>query len=243
MLLIAGLGNPGSRYAKNRHNIGFMAADEIHRRHRFSPWQKKFQAEIADGTIGGEKVLLIKPQTFMNLSGQSVGEAVRFYKLSPSDLVVIYDELDLPAGKVRVKTGGGAGGHNGIRSIDAHCGKDYRRIRLGIGHPGAKELVHNHVLGDFAKADQEWLEPLLAAVADNADLLVKGDDNTFMNRVSLALGGGAPRSNGRKDADKPAGGAKGQSHIRQARPAKPAVNMPESGPMADMLKKLFGKKD
>jgi len=243
MLLIAGLGNPGPRYAKNRHNIGFMAADEIHRRHRFSPWQKKFQAEIADGTIGGEKVLLIKPQTFMNLSGQAVGEAMRFYKLSPSDLVVIYDELDLPPGKVRAKTGGGSGGHNGIKSIDAHCGKDYRRIRLGIGHPGVKEMVHNHVLGDFAKVDQEWLEPLLSAIADNTDLLVKGDDNTFMNRVSLAMGGGAPRSNGRKDADKPAGAAKGQSHIRQARPTRPAADIPASGPMADMLKKLFGKKD
>ncbi|WP_420962600.1 aminoacyl-tRNA hydrolase [Brucella sp. IR073] len=236
MLLIAGLGNPGPRYAKNRHNIGFMAADEIHRRFSFSPWQKKFQAEIADGIIGGEKAILIKPQTFMNLSGQSVGEAMRFYKLSPADLIVIYDELDLPPAKLRVKTGGGSGGHNGIKSIDAHCGKEYRRVRLGIGHPGAKELVHNYVLGDFAKADSEWLDPLLGALADNADLLVKGDDNGFMSRITLAMGGG--ERNARKQAE-----PKAQSHIRQARPAKPAVNIPESGPMADMLKKLFGKKD
>lgn len=236
MLLIAGLGNPGSRYAKNRHNIGFMAADEIHRRHRFSPWQKKFKAEIADGIIDGEKVLLIKPQTFMNLSGESVGEAMRFYKLAPADLVVIYDELDLPAGKVRVKTGGGSGGHNGIKSIDAHCGKEYRRVRLGISHPGAKELVHAYVLGDFAKVDSEWLDLLLAGIADNAGLLVKGDDNGFMTRMTLAMGGGE-----RKDPKPPE--PKGQSHIRQARPAKPAINVPESGPMADMLKRLFGKKD
>jgi len=170
MLLIAGLGNPGPKYAHNRHNIGFMAADEIFRRHRFSNWQKKFQAEIADGVIDGEKVLLIKPQTFMNLSGQSVGEAMRFYKLTPADLVVIYDELDLNPGKLRIKTGGGSGGHNGIKSIDSHMqsfpgGQNYRRMRLGIGHPGAKELVHNYVLGDFAKADNEWLDTLLGAVS------------------------------------------------------------------------------
>ncbi|RCS25553.1 aminoacyl-tRNA hydrolase [Phyllobacterium salinisoli] len=247
MLLIAGLGNPGSRYAKNRHNIGFMAADEIHRRHRFSPWQKKFHAEIADGAIDGEKVLLIKPQTFMNLSGQAVGEAMRFYKLSPADLVVIYDELDLPAAKLRIKTGGSSGGHNGIKSIDAHCGKDYRRIRLGIGHPGVKELVHAHVLGDFAKVDGEWLELLLGGIADNAGYLVKGDDNGFMNRISLAMGGGDPRSGERKEkaageTQKPAA-AKGQSHIRQARTPKSAADIPASGPMADMLKRLFGKKD
>ncbi|HET7411899.1 MAG TPA: aminoacyl-tRNA hydrolase, partial [Pararhizobium sp.] len=136
MLLIAGLGNPGPRYAGNRHNIGFMAADAIARRHGFSSWSKKFKGEIADGTIEGEKVLLVKPQTFMNLSGEAVGEAMRFYKLSPADLTVIHDELDLAAGRARLKTGGGNGGHNGLKSIDAHCGKDYRRLRLGISHPG-----------------------------------------------------------------------------------------------------------
>ncbi|MBZ9604148.1 aminoacyl-tRNA hydrolase [Phyllobacterium chamaecytisi] len=241
MLLIAGLGNPGFQYAANRHNIGFMAADEIHRRHSFSPWTKKFQALIADGTIEGEKTILIKPQTFMNLSGQAVGEAMRFYKLALSDLVVIYDELDLTAGKVRVKTGGGSGGHNGIKSIDAHCGKDYRRVRLGIGHPGVKEMVSNHVLGNFAKADSEWVEPLLDAIATNAGLLAKKDDAGFMNRVSLALGGGSKIE--RETGEKPVAKSVGQSHIRQARQQKPAVNIPKSGPMADMLNKLFGKKE
>ena len=250
MLLIAGLGNPGPKYAHNRHNIGFMAADEIFRRHRFSNWQKKFQAEIADGTIDGEKVLLIKPQTFMNLSGQSVGEAMRFYKLTSADLVVIYDELDLLPGKLRIKTGGGSGGHNGIKSIDAHVqsfpgSQNYRRMRLGIGHPGAKELVHNYVLGDFAKADHEWLDTLLGAVADNIGILPTGEDNTFMNRVAVAMGDGSQRPNGFTAAPQqpPNSPAKAQSHIRQARSGKPAVNVPESGPMADMLKKLFGKKD
>ena len=250
MLLIAGLGNPGPRYAQNRHNIGFMAVDEIFRRHSFSKWQKKFQAEIADGTIDGEKVLLIKPQTFMNLSGQSIGEAMRFYKLQLADLVVIYDELDLPAGKLRIKTGGGSGGHNGIKSTDAHLqgllgSKDYRRIRLGIGHPGAKELVHNHVLGDFAKADQKWLDPLLGTISDNAALLAKGQDNSFMNKIALAMGEGNNRPNaGGKLADAaPKAAPKAQSHIRQARPTSGKPNIPETGPMADMLKKLFGKKD
>lgn len=236
MLVIAGLGNPGAKHANNRHNVGFMAADAIARRHSFSPWSKKFQAEIASGTLAGEKVLLVKPQTFMNLSGQSVGEALRFHKLSPSDLVVLYDELDLAPGKVRIKTGGGAGGHNGIRSLDAHVGKDYRRVRIGIGHPGVKEMVHNHVLGDFAKADRVWLEPLLDAIADNAEMLVRGDDNGFMNKLSLAVPGGGMRDGGE---EKPA--PRGQSHIRQARPQQPAVKVPESGPMAAMLKKLLGK--
>ncbi|MEK1888559.1 MAG: aminoacyl-tRNA hydrolase [Phyllobacterium sp.] len=241
MLLIAGLGNPGSQYAANRHNIGFMAADEIHRRHGFSPWTRKFQALVADGIIDGEKTILIKPQTFMNLSGQAVGEAMRFYKLTVGDLVVIYDELDLPAGKVRVKTGGGAGGHNGIKSIDAHCGKDYRRVRLGINHPGVKDMVSSHVLGNFAKADSEWLEPLLEAVAANADLLVRKDDSGFMNRVSLAVSGGT--RNEPAGTEKPVVKNTGQSHIRQARQQKPAVTIPKSGPMADMLNKLFGKKE
>jgi PTH1 family peptidyl-tRNA hydrolase len=238
MLLFAGLGNPGGKYQNNRHNVGFMAADAIARRHDFSPWSKKFQGLVAEGTIGGEKILLIKPQTFMNLSGQSVGEAMRFYKLQPGDVTVFYDELDLLAGKVRVKVGGGAGGHNGIRSLDQHIGNPYRRIRIGIGHPGVKELVHGHVLGDFAKADAEWLEPLLDAIAENADKLAKGDDSGFMNKVSLAL---QERLTPTGDDDRPPAKApKQQSHIRQARP-QPAVKLPETGPMAAMLKKLLGK--
>lgn len=246
MLLFAGLGNPGAKYANNRHNVGFMAADAIARRHSFSPWSRKFQAEIAEGRIGGEKVLLIKPQTFMNLSGQSVGEALRFYKLDAAAVTVFYDEIELPAGKVRVKTGGGSAGHNGIRSLDQHIGNNYRRVRLGVGHPGAKEMVHGHVLGDFSKADQEWLDVLLDSIADSAELIAKGDDNSFMNRVTLALRDklqptgpdDTPPAKAPKQAT-----PKAQSHIRQARPQQPAVKVPENGPMAAMLKKLLGNKD
>jgi PTH1 family peptidyl-tRNA hydrolase len=249
MLVFAGLGNPGAQYANNRHNAGFMAADAIARRHSFSPWTKKFSGLVAEGMLGGEKILLIKPQTFMNLSGQSVGEALRFYKLTPTDLVVLYDELDLAPGKVRVKTGGGAGGHNGIRSLDQHVGKDYRRVRIGIGHPGVKELVHSYVLGDFSKADRDWLEPLMDAIGEHAGLLAKGDDNSFMNKLVLAApggsGGNAPPTgpaSGPKGGEDGGSSAKGRSHIRQARPQKPLVKLPETGPMAAMLKKLFGDK-
>ncbi|SJM31235.1 aminoacyl-tRNA hydrolase [Mesorhizobium delmotii] len=241
MLLFAGLGNPGAKYADNRHNVGFMAADAIARRHSFSPWSKKFQGLIAEGTLGGEKVVLIKPQTFVNLSGQSVGEALRFYKLDASALTVFYDEIDLAAGKVRIKVGGGSGGHNGIRSLDQHVGKDFRRVRIGVGHPGAKEMVHGHVLGDFAKSDREWLDVLLDTIADAAGLLAKGDDNSFMNRVTLAL---RDKLTPTGDDDRPPPKApKTQSHVRQARPQQPAVKLPETGPMAAMLKKLFGGKE
>ncbi|MCP8893992.1 aminoacyl-tRNA hydrolase [Shinella daejeonensis] len=237
MLIIAGLGNPGAKYADNRHNIGFMAVDAIHRKHPFSPWARKFKAEISEGELAGEKVLLLKPQTFMNLSGDSVGEAMRFYKLAPKDIVAIYDELDLPPGKARLKTGGGHGGHNGIRSIDAHCGKDYRRLRLGIGHPGVKELVTRHVLGDFAKADRTWLDPLLDELAINAGMLVKGEDSQLMNKLALATGS-KPDAGG--PAEKKPGG---QSHIRAARNhAQPKI-LPATGPMAEMLRKLMGKRD
>lgn len=244
MLLFAGLGNPGTQYQNNRHNVGFMAADAIARRHSFSPWTKKFKGLIAEGNIAGEKIILIKPQTFMNLSGQSVGEALRFYKLAPSALTVLYDELDLVAGKVRVKVGGGAGGHNGIRSLDQHVGKDYRRVRIGIGHPGVKEMVHGHVLGDFAKADKDWLEPLLDTIADSAGLLAKGDDSGFMNKVTVGLRDLLQPTSADdtppQKAPKPQA-PKAQSHIRQARPNQPAVKVPETGPMAAMLKKLLGK--
>jgi PTH1 family peptidyl-tRNA hydrolase len=187
MLLIAGLGNPGRRYAGNRHNIGFMAADAIHRRHRFSPWRARFEGETSEGVLDGEKALLLKPATFMNESGRSVGQAMRFYKLKPDNVLVIYDELDLPPGKARMKTGGSAAGHRGLRSIESHIGQGFRRLRLGIGHPGARELVNSYVLRDFTKADREWLEPLLDAVAEHAPLLAGGEDSTFMNRVHLAL--------------------------------------------------------
>jgi PTH1 family peptidyl-tRNA hydrolase len=237
MLIIAGLGNPGAKYAGNRHNIGFMAVDEIVRRHGFSPWRKKFQAEVSEGLLGRESVLLMKPQTYMNESGRAVGEAMRFYNLTPADLIVLYDELDLTPCKVRVKTGGGSGGHNGIKSIDAHCGKDYRRVRLGIGHPGSKDRVTGYVLGDFAKADAEWLDPLIEAVGSHADLLAKGDDAGFMNKVALAMGSMAPVD------EKPKQPAKKQSHIHQARQPVKKPPMAKSGPMADMLRKILGNKD
>ncbi|WP_075215491.1 aminoacyl-tRNA hydrolase [Mongoliimonas terrestris] len=187
MILLAGLGNPGPKYAGNRHNIGFMAVDRIHARYRFPAWRKNFQAEVAEGTIAGERVLLMKPLTFMNESGRAVGEAVRFLKLAPTDVVVLHDELDLPPGKLRMKLGGGHGGHNGLRSITSQITDGYRRMRLGIGHPGQKELVHGHVLSDFHKADQAWLEAFLDAVTDHIDDVVKGDDQTFANRIHLLL--------------------------------------------------------
>jgi peptidyl-tRNA hydrolase, PTH1 family len=241
MLLIAGLGNPGPQYRSNRHNIGFMAVDAIHRRHNFSAWTKKFKGEIAEGELDGQKVLLIKPQTFMNLSGDSVADVMRFYKLQPSDLVVIYDELDLVPGRARLKTGGGHGGHNGIKSIDAHAGREYRRLRLGIGHPGVKDMVQNHVLGDFAKSDQVWLEPLLETLADNAGMLTRNEDSQLMNKLALAVGdkSAAPKEPKPAVAGKPAG----QSHIHKARNhAQPKI-LPTSGPMAEMLRKLLGPKE
>ena len=187
MRLFVGLGNPGSKYANNRHNIGFMAVDEIARRHGFAPWRRRFQGETSEGTIDREKVVLLRPTTYMNESGRAVQEAANFFKLSAGDVTVFQDELELPAAKVRVKIGGGIAGHNGLRSISSHIGNDYRRVRLGIGHPGVKELVHSHVLSDFAKSDRPWVEALCEAVADNAGLLVTGKDSTFQNKVHLTL--------------------------------------------------------
>lgn len=187
MIIIAGLGNPGVQYQHNRHNIGFMALDGVHRRYSLTPWTKKFHAEIAHGVIDDQKVLLVKPMTFMNDSGRAVSEALRFYKTNLSDLIVIHDELDIAPGKFRLKTGGSSGGHNGIRSIDAHCGNGYHRLRLGIGHPGAKDRVQSYVLGDFSQDDAAWRDPLLAAIADNVALLVQHHDQTFLNRVAATL--------------------------------------------------------
>jgi peptidyl-tRNA hydrolase, PTH1 family len=184
MLLLVGLGNPGSRYAKNRHNIGFMAVDEIARFHRFGPWKKRFQAECAEGEIAGVKCLALKPQTFMNESGRAVGEAAQFFKIRPADIIVFYDEIDLAPGRFRMKTGGGAAGHNGIRSIAASAvGADFRRARMGVGHPGQKELVHGHVLSDFHKVDAAWVEALLRACADAAAMLVAGEDEKYQAEV------------------------------------------------------------
>jgi PTH1 family peptidyl-tRNA hydrolase len=187
MWLFVGLGNPGDKYRHNRHNIGFMAADEIARRHNFSGWEKKFQGLVCEGRLGGERVLLLKPQTYMNLSGQSVQAAAAFYKIPPGDIVVFHDELDLAPGKVRVKKGGGSGGHNGIKSIDEHLGPEYWRVRLGIGHPGDRNLVSPYVLSDFFRADREWLEPLIDAVGGNAALLCERKGELFMTKAAQAM--------------------------------------------------------
>ncbi len=205
MKLIVGLGNPGAQYARHRHNIGFMAVDRIAEAHGFGPWRARFQGQAADGHLGGEKVLLLKPQTYMNDSGRSVGEALRFLKLPLSDLIVLHDEIDLAPGKLKVKTGGGHAGHNGLRSITAQCGNDYRRVRLGIGHPGDKALVHAYVLSDFAKAEEAWVEDLCRACADHAALLARGQDAAFQNKVHLAMEGrgwGEVKRPGEKAPDK-----------------------------------------
>jgi PTH1 family peptidyl-tRNA hydrolase len=187
MLLFVGLGNPGSQYVRNRHNIGFMAVDAIARRHGIGPWRRRFQGVACEGPIGGERALLLLPGTFMNESGRAVGEAMNFYKLGHGDIVVFHDEIDLPPAKLRVKTGGGNAGHNGLRSISAHIGNEYRRVRIGVGHPGTKELVQPHVLADFAKSDAAWVETLCALIADNAELLARGEDPAFQNKVHLAM--------------------------------------------------------
>jgi peptidyl-tRNA hydrolase, PTH1 family len=193
MFLFVGLGNPGAKYASNRHNVGFMAVDVMAAAHHFGPWKKKFHGEISEGKLGGEKVLLLKPQTFMNESGRSVGEALRFHDIELDHVLVFYDELDLESGKVRVKIGGGAAGHNGIRSIAAHVTPDFKRVRLGIGHPGDKNMVMPHVLGDFAKSDKNWLVAMLDALADNAEMLVRGEDAPFQSKVHLAVNPPSPK--------------------------------------------------
>ena len=187
MRLFVGLGNPGAKYAHNRHNVGFIVVDEIARRHGFAPWRRRFQGETAEGTLERERVVLLKPATFMNDSGRAVQEAANFFKLAAAEITVFQDELELPPGKVRVKIGGGIAGHNGLRSITSHIGNDYRRVRIGIGHPGIKELVHGYVLSDFAKSDRPWVETLCEAVADNAGLLTTDRESTFQNKVHLAL--------------------------------------------------------
>jgi PTH1 family peptidyl-tRNA hydrolase len=187
MLLFVGLGNPGAKYAHNRHNVGFTVLDEIARRHGFAPWRRRFQGETAEGTLERERVILLKPMTYMNDSGQAVQDASNFFKLAQGEIAVFHDEIELPPAKVRVKVGGGIAGHNGLRSVSAHIGNDYRRVRIGVGHPGIKELVHGHVLSDFAKDERPWVEALRDAVADHVGLLVTGRDSTFQNKVHLAM--------------------------------------------------------
>jgi len=237
MLLIVGLGNPGRQYALNRHNVGFMAADAIHRRHGFPPWRRRFQAAAAEAPLGEDKCLLLKPQTYMNESGRAVQEAVRFYKLQPSDVVVIHDEVDLPPGKTRMKAGGGVAGHNGLRSINAAIGNEFRRLRIGVGHPGVNELVANYVLHDFAKADLAWLSPLLDAVAENAPLLAAGKDSTFANRLHAATGETIAKKEPKR------GKAVGETTKSKPEEAKPPSGKNETGEgaLARGLKKLFGR--
>ena len=232
MKLFVGLGNPGRDYAGHRHNIGFMALDAIAADHGLGPWKQKFQGEAAEGRLGSEKVLLLKPGTYMNRSGQAVGDALRFYKLEPADVIVFHDELDLAPGKLKVKDGGGHAGHNGLRSIHGHIGEAYRRVRLGIGHPGHKDLVSHYVLHDFAKADQDWLDDMMRGIADGAPALAEGDKAAFMNKVALRLN--PPRSGG---------GSEGTSAKPAPEPAKAERPEPEQAAEDDRspLQKLVDR--
>ena len=187
MKLFVGLGNPGEKYARHRHNVGFMAIDRIASRHDAGPWRRRFQGVTTEGSLAGKRVLLLKPATYMNDSGQSVGEALRFLKISTDDVYVFHDEIDLAPGKVKVKAGGGNAGHNGLRSITAHIGNDYNRVRIGVGHPGVKEAVPHYVLHDFAKVEYQWLEPLLDAMAESARFLAQGDSARFLSHTASAL--------------------------------------------------------
>lgn len=217
MKLFVGLGNPGAKYAGNRHNIGFMALDRIAADHGFSPWRRAFQGVVAEGRLGAEKLVLLKPETFMNLSGQSVRAALDFYKLGPEAITVFHDELDLAPGKCRVKQGGGHAGHNGLRSIHGHIGEAYARVRLGIGHPGHKDAVADYVLHDFAKADQNWLDDLMRGISDGAAALAEGDAARFMNAVALRVV--PPRASTAEQPPKPA-----------AKPAQIAATAAPSAP-------------
>ena len=201
MKLFVGLGNPGAKYARNRHNIGFMALDRIAEDHGFSPWRAKFQGQISEGRLGSDKITLLKPETFMNRSGQSVGEAMRFFKLDSTDITVFHDEIDLAPAKIRCKAGGGHAGHNGLRSIHDHIGPHYDRVRIGVGHPGHKDKVPGYVLHDFAKADWDWIDDALRGMSDGAAQLADGDTGRFLNAVALRLT--PPRSSTSKPAPKP----------------------------------------
>ena len=235
MRLFAGLGNPGAQYAGNRHNIGFMALDRIAEDHGFSPWRTRFQGLVSEGRLRREKVVLLKPNTFMNLSGQAVGEAMRFYKLTSADVVVVHDELDLAPGKCRVKSGGGHAGHNGLRSIHAHIGEAYGRVRLGIGHPGHKDRVAGYVLHDFGKADQDWIDDLMRGISDGAAALAAGEEAKFLNAVSLRVA--PPRSGG---GNKTPFAASASAPVPASAPAKPAAATEPEGLMA-ALRKLQDK--
>ncbi|GAD54472.1 aminoacyl-tRNA hydrolase [Limimaricola cinnabarinus] len=224
MKLFVGLGNPGGKYARNRHNIGFMAVDRIAEDHGFAPWRAKFQGEMSEGRLGSQKVLLLKPMTFMNLSGQSVGEAARFHKIDSTDICVFHDEIDLVPGRLKTKAGGGHAGHNGLRSIHQHLGPHYDRVRMGVGHPGHKDAVPGYVLKDFAKADEAWLDDMLRGISDGAAALAAGDDARFLNAVSLRLN--PPRSGG---------GTKGRPAEPQAPETEPAARQDPASAEPDRL--------
>jgi PTH1 family peptidyl-tRNA hydrolase len=200
-LLIAGLGNPGTQYARNRHNAGFIVADELHAHYRFGPWRAKFEGLLSEGELAGRKTYLLKPQTYMNNSGVSVGAAMRFFKLPLSALVVMHDEIDLAASKIKVKKGGGDAGQNGLRSITASLGPDYRRVRIGVGHPGEKSLVSAHVLQNFSKEDIGWLRPLVGAMVEAAPLLAKDDDTGFMSKVAVLTAPPKPEKTPQKKSE------------------------------------------
>ncbi|MFZ2077493.1 MAG: aminoacyl-tRNA hydrolase [Xanthobacteraceae bacterium] len=202
MLLLVGLGNPGARYVGNRHNIGFLAVQEIAKRHGLGPWRRRFAGVACEGPLGDVRTLLLLPGTYMNESGRAVAEAAHFYKLSPTDITVFHDEIDLLPGKVRVKIGGGIAGHNGLRSISEHIGNDYRRVRIGIGHPGDKDMVQHYVLSDFAKSDRGWVDALIAIIGDNAEMIARGQDASFQNKVHLAM---VAKGFGQLDADEEKG--------------------------------------
>jgi PTH1 family peptidyl-tRNA hydrolase len=229
MKLFVGLGNPGARYANNRHNIGFRALERIAADHGFSPWRVRFQGEAAEGMLGGEKVLLLKPQTFMNLSGQSAGEAMRYLKLAPSDVTVFHDELDLSPGKLRWKQGGGHAGHNGLRSLHAHIGEEYARVRIGIGHPGDKAMVSSYVLHDFAKADEEWLAPLLQGISEGAADLARGEGARFQNAVALRTAPARSRTGAAKE------------RAAEEKPAKPPPPGPAPEESRSPLRQLLDR--
>lgn len=232
MKLLVGLGNPGAKYERNRHNVGFMAVDRIAADHKFGPYRRRFQGQVADGEIAGERVLILKPDTYMNESGRAVGEAARFLKINLEDIVVLYDEIDLAPGKLKVKTGGGNAGHNGLRSISAHLGNDYVRVRIGVGHPGRKDLVAHYVLHDFSSADREWLEPLLDAISNSAGRLASGDHARFLSEVA--------RVTADEDKQKPAKPAKADAGDTRDAPqrGRPAPTSPH--PVGERMSKRQG---
>ena len=230
MKLFVGLGNPGTKYAQNRHNIGFMVLNRVATDYGFAPWRSKFQGKLTEGRLGRDKVLLLKPETFMNLSGQSVGEALRFYKLNSTDVVVFHDEIDLVSAKIKLKSGGGHAGHNGLRSIHQHIGPHYDRVRLGVGHPGHKDRVPGYVLSDFIKADQNWLDDVLRGTSDGAAFLADDEGSKFLNAVALSV-----------NPPRPSTGTKGKPHTKTDTQALKPLSKLSSDPTPKDTRSSFQK--